>query len=225
MVCRGGCYPPENNAFVQRNGRYEGLGETFFRRRFPRTLSKNLLKGYGRNALSRGILPTAKLWWIFAEDSRVCKHPLLILGQNPPNFSACAEIQCSRQGVNAFDLKAKYTDRSNIFKVTLAYRSNALLNRCSPKDEDLTLNNAFLKALPRVRSSFLFFESLGQAPCLGTEFRLAEGKFRWVFEKGLKKGCLQTFEDLSQKDTIVLPQAKCPETRKITVVISLVLLP
>ena len=163
------------------------------------------VKDYGSYDLSRGILPTAKLLWIFAEDSRVCKHPLFVLGQNPPNFSACAEIQCSRQEVKAFNLKAKFADRANIFKVTLAYRSNALLNRCSPKDEDLTLNNAFLKALPRVRSSFLFFESLGQNPCLGTEFRLAEGKFRWIFEKAPKKGCLQTFEELPQKDTKVLP--------------------
>ena len=106
MVCRGGYYPPAKNAFVQRNGRYEGLGETFFRRRFPRTLSKNLLKGYGRNALSRGILPAAKLWWIFAEDSRVCKHPLLILGQNPPEFSPAGENSVPRQEVKAFDLKA-----------------------------------------------------------------------------------------------------------------------
>ena len=77
------------------------------------------VKDYGSYDLSRGLLPTAKLLWIFAEDSRVCKHPLLILGQNPPNFSACAEIQCSRQGVNAFDLKAKYTDRSNVFKIAV----------------------------------------------------------------------------------------------------------
>ena len=39
-------------------------------------------------------------------------------------------------------------------------------------------------------------------------------KFRWFFGKGLKKGCLQTFEELSQKYTIVLPQAKCRETRQ-----------
>ena len=50
------------------------------------------------------------------------------------------------------------------------------------------------------------------SPLSRAEFHLAEVKFRWVFGKGLKKGCLQTFEELSQKDTIVLPQAKCRET-------------
>ena len=43
--------------------------ETFLEESFPNP-SKNLLKGYGSKDLSRGILPTAKLWWIFAEDSR-----------------------------------------------------------------------------------------------------------------------------------------------------------
>ena len=54
------------------DGGYGGLRETFFRRRFPpaspkvrRPPSKNSLKGYGSNALSRGILPTAKLWCLF----------------------------------------------------------------------------------------------------------------------------------------------------------------
>ena len=44
------------------------------------------------------------------------------------------------------------------------------------------------------------------------EFRLAEVKFRWVFEKAPIKGCLQAFEEISQKDTKVLPQAKCRGT-------------
>ena len=52
---------------------------------------RTFLKGYGSYGLSRGILPAAKLWWIFAEDSRVCKHPLLVLGQNPPEFSPAGE--------------------------------------------------------------------------------------------------------------------------------------
>ena len=46
------------------------------------------------------------------------------------------------------------------------------------------------------------------------EFHLCEGKFRWVFGEDPKKGCLQTFEELSQKDTKVLPQAKCRETSR-----------
>ena len=59
---------------------------------------RTLLKGYGNIALSRGILPAAKLWWIFAEDSRVCKHPLFALGQNPPEFSPAGENSVPRQG-------------------------------------------------------------------------------------------------------------------------------
>ena len=60
-----------------------GTRETFLKESFPNP-SKNLLAGYrssafftikdyGIYALSRGILPAAKLWCIFAEDSRVCK--------------------------------------------------------------------------------------------------------------------------------------------------------
>ena len=60
--------------------------------------------------------------------------------------------------------------------------------------------------------------------CLGQNFS-ACAEIPVGFWKGPIKGCLQTFEELSQKDTKVLPQAKCRETRKITVVISLVLLP
>ena len=52
---------------------------------------------------------------------------------------------------------------------------------------------------------YFTLRSNGLRPCLGTEFRLAEVKFRWIFEEALKKGCLQTFEELSQKPTIVLP--------------------
>ena len=87
-------------------GDEEDSGQPSFGEGFPRTLSKNLLKGYRSSALPRGILPAAKLWWIFAEDSRVCKHPLLILGQNPPEFSPAGENSVPRQEVKAFDLKA-----------------------------------------------------------------------------------------------------------------------
>ena len=56
--------------------------------------SKNFSGNYGNSALFRGILPAAKRWWIFAEDSRVCKHPLLVLGQNPPEFPLCEAKFC-----------------------------------------------------------------------------------------------------------------------------------
>ena len=98
---------------------------------------RTLLKGYGSSALPRGILPTAKLWWIFAEDSRVCKHPLLVLGQNPPEFSPAGENSVPRQGQKPFNLK-----------VRLTYRANAPLNRT------LAGRKVFTRSL---------FESLGQA--------------------------------------------------------------
>ena len=82
---------------------------------------------YGSSVLSRGILPATKLWWIFAEDSRVCKHPLFILGQNPPEFSPAGENSVPRQGRKPFDLKVKLT-----------YRANAPLNQRSPKGEVFT---------------------------------------------------------------------------------------
>ena len=75
---------------------------------------RTLLKGYGNIALSRGILPAAKLWWIFAEDSRVCKHPLLILGQNPPEFSPRGKILSRDKGENRLTLKLRsFTDRTH----------------------------------------------------------------------------------------------------------------
>ena len=55
------------------------------------------------------------------------------------------------------------------------------------------------------------FRLNGQNPCLGTEFSPA-GENSGGFLKSPIKGCLQTFEELSQKDTKVLPQAKCRET-------------
>ena len=110
--------------------------ETFLEESFPNP-SKNLSAGYGSKDLSRGILPTAKLWWIFAEDSRVYKHPLFILGQNPPEFSPAGENSVPRQGRKLFNLK-----------VTLTYRSNAPLNRT------LTEREVF---------AFDLFQSLGQA--------------------------------------------------------------
>ncbi len=51
-------------------------------------------------------------------------------------------------------------------------------------------------------------------PCLGQNFPPRGGKFRWVFGEAPRKGCLQTFEELPQKDTLVLPQAKCSETSR-----------
>ena len=61
-------------------------GKLSFEKVSPAPLSKNLLTGYRGKVLSRGILPAAKLWRIFAEDSRVCKHPLFASGKNPPEF-------------------------------------------------------------------------------------------------------------------------------------------
>ncbi len=78
-----------------------GLRETFFRRRFPpaspkvrRPPSKNSLKGYGSNALSRGILPTAKLWCLFEKAPQKSASSLLSeLLKNPPEFQTLrAEI-------------------------------------------------------------------------------------------------------------------------------------
>ena len=110
-----------------------------------------------------------------------------------------------------------------------------------------------MKALPRVRSSVLFFKYwrplvantvqffhsylIGRntrkictnvRPVSESNFKVKQflpfvsgqnfpprgGKFRWVFGKGPIKGCLQTFEELSQKYTLVLPQAKCRETKR-----------
>ena len=113
--------------------------------------------------MSRGILPAAKLWWIFEKSPQKSASSLFSeLLKNPTEFHLCEAKFCPRQVVKAFNLKAKFIDRANIFKVALAYRSDAPLNRCSPKDEDLTLNDAFLRALPRVRSSpaaFIKFRS------------------------------------------------------------------
>ena len=83
------------------DGGYGGLRETFFRRRFPpaspkvrRPPSKNSLKGYGSNALSRGILPTAKLWCLFEKAPQKSASSLLSeLLKNPPEFQTLrAEI-------------------------------------------------------------------------------------------------------------------------------------
>ena len=76
-----------------RGGRRRGIRETqetFLEESFPHP-SKNLLTGYRGKDLSRGILPAAKLWRIFAEVSRVCKHPLFASGKNPPEFSPAGE--------------------------------------------------------------------------------------------------------------------------------------
>ena len=117
--------------------RETGDAGNFLGRKVSRTLQRTLLKGYGNAALSRGILPTAKLWWIFAEDSRVCKHPLFVLGQNPPEFSPAGENSVPRQGQKPFNLKAKLT-----------YRVNAPLSRTLAERKVFT---------------FSLFESLGQA--------------------------------------------------------------
>ena len=85
------------------------------------------VKDYGSYDLSRDILPTAKLLWIFAEDSRVCKHPLFVLGQNPPEFPLCEAKFCPRQEGKAFNLKAKFADRANIFKVAVRLQVICLL--------------------------------------------------------------------------------------------------
>ena len=119
---------PKTIPLRKKTGRTGDTGN-FLERKVSRTLQRTLLKGYRSNALSRGILPTAKLWWIFAEDSRVCKHPLLILGQNPPEFSPAGENSVPRQGQKPFDLKAAF-----------AYRSNAPLNRTLAEREAFTLS-------------------------------------------------------------------------------------
>ena len=97
----------------ERRGDYGRCGG--FLGRKPPAPSKNLLTDYGSKDLSRGILPTAKLWWIFAEDSRVCKHPLFASGKNPPEFSPAGENSVPRQGRKPFDLKVKLTYRSFVF--------------------------------------------------------------------------------------------------------------
>ena len=128
-----------------------GTRETFLEESFPNP-SKNLLKGYGSKDLSRGILPTAKLWWIFAEDSRVCKHPLLILGQNPPEFSPAGENSVTRQGQKPFNLKAAFAYRSNIKRSVLVYPpcGEAALHRAKP---------CFIFHAPKVR--FIFTHGRG----------------------------------------------------------------
>ena len=76
----------------------------------------------------------------------------------------------------------------------------ALLSAASPHGRETEYALRFMLALSvyfTLRLNTLTF-------CLGQNFT-PWVKFRWVFEKGLKKGCSQTFEDLSQKDTIVLP--------------------
>ena len=100
----------------------------FLSRKSP-TPPKNLLTGYSSKGLSRGILPTAKLWRIFSEDSRVCEHPLFASGKNPPEFSPVGGKFCPRQGRNPFDLKVKLT-----------YRAHTLLNRTLTEREVFTFN-------------------------------------------------------------------------------------
>ena len=60
--------------------------ETFLEESFPHP-SKNLLTGYGSYVLSRGILPTAKLWCLFEEAPQKSASSLFSeLLKNPPEF-------------------------------------------------------------------------------------------------------------------------------------------
>ena len=56
------------------------------------------------------------------------------------------------------------------------------------------------------------FRSNALISCLGTEFSPA-GENSGGFRGSPRKGCLQTFKELPPKYAIVLPQAKCHETR------------
>ena len=110
----------------------------FLERKVSRTLQRTLLKGYRSNALSRGILPAAKLWWIFGKVPQKSASSLLSdLFKNPPEFHLCEAKFCPRQEVKALDIKAKFADRTS-----------------APLNRTLAERKVFTRSL---------FESLGQA--------------------------------------------------------------
>ncbi len=115
MVCRGGYYPPANDTFGQGNGRERGTRETFLEESFPNP-SKNLLKGYGSSALSRGILPTAKLWCILPRTQGYASIPSSSSGKIHRNFPLRGKNSARDKRLKPFDLKAKFTDWDNFLR-------------------------------------------------------------------------------------------------------------
>ena len=102
-----------------RDGRHGEHGKLSWKK-VSRTLQRTCLRLRKQRLVSRHFA-CGKTLVYFAEDSRVCKHPLLILGQNPPEFSPAGENSVPRQKVKAFNLKFAFI-----------YRSHAPLSRCSP---------------------------------------------------------------------------------------------
>ena len=85
------------------------------------------------------------------------------------------------------------------------------LNLIKVKSEDFAFRRASVKPCVRPVSERNF--KVKRSNLLSRDRIFPRGgKFRWIFGEALKKGCLQTFEELFQKSTIVLPQAKCRET-------------
>ena len=102
-------------------GMWRGTGretqETFLKESFPNP-SKNLLTGYrsstlfqvkdyGNYVLSRGILPTAKLWCILPRTQGYASIPFSSSGKIPRNFTSARRNSVPRQGVWQLNLKTK----------------------------------------------------------------------------------------------------------------------
>ena len=122
---------PKTIPLRKKTGRTGDTGN-FLERKVSRTLQRTLLKGYRSNALSRGILPTAKLWCLFEKAPQKSASSLLSdLFKNPPEIHLCEAKFCPRQEVKALDIKAKFADRTS-----------APLNRCAPARQQFarTLN-------------------------------------------------------------------------------------
>ena len=82
-----------------RETRDTGDTGNFLRRKFPEPF-KEFAGGLRKQCLVSRHFAYGKTMVYFAEDSRVCKHPLLALGQNPPEFPPPrGENSVPRQGV------------------------------------------------------------------------------------------------------------------------------
>ena len=90
--------------------------------------------------MSRGILPAAKLWRIFAEVSRVCKHPLFASGKIPRISARALKFNARDKDFDRLTLRQNSPTGERTVKPMLTEWRDLHPNRLS------SLGQAFLKA-------------------------------------------------------------------------------